>query len=39
MKMLIMIIVVIIIINLSGIRRQFVCGLMHIKHYEDAVFL
>lgn len=28
-----------IIFNLSGIRREFVCTLTHIKHYEDSGFV
>lgn len=27
------------IFNLSGIRREFVCTLIHIKHYEDSGFV
>lgn len=34
-KMLIIIIIVI-IFNLSGFRKEFVCTLMHIKYYEDT---
>lgn len=31
-----LIIIIVIIFNLNGIGKEFVCTLMHIKHYEDT---